>query len=312
MDLPLSGLLDSQEGVVARPQVLALAGGTKELRRLLRRERLIPLQRGVYVNHTGEATWRQRVWAAYLSCPGAALAGRTALAWMKAVPEPRTLELAVEHGRRVTPPVGALVRQVDGLERRCKLEVEPRMLRFEEALIDVAAGAHRRDSGLVLIMDSIQQRRTTVARLRSTLESRSRVAHRAWLMAALDDVETGSFSLLERGYVARVERPHGLPNSKRQVRSVDVRARYRDLEYVDQRVIVELDGMAGHTATADRRADMDRDLHAAAQGRTTIRLTWRHVEGDPCRTAALVARALRSHGWRGAVARCGPSCRAKQ
>src|SRR5688572_16938208 len=43
-----------------------------------------------------------------------------------------------------------------------------------------------------------------------------------------------------------------------------------------------LDGRLGQERGSDRWNDMDRDLHAATGGRTTIWLGWRRTEDRPC------------------------------
>jgi hypothetical protein len=114
--------------------------------------------------------------------------------------------------------------------------------------------------------------------------------------------------VLEHRYLTRVERPHGLPTAKRQ--RVVRRGRtvaYRDVEYLLLATVVELDGRLGHEASADRWADLDRDLGAAREGRTTVRLGWGQI-ADPCRTAAAVTAILRLRGWTGAARSCSSGC----
>jgi hypothetical protein len=307
MDIALHDLLETQEGTISRRQFLAIGGGDAALRRLVRRKDLVVAHRGVYLNHTGPMTWRQRVWVAHLACPGSALAGRTVLAWCGFTDGPSVIELAVEHGTTPTPPPGVKVRQVRGLLSRCHNDVEPTRLRFEEALVDVAADASTRYDALRLVMDAVQARRTTVSRLAESLRRRP-VRHGGWLLRALEDVASGTYSILERNYLNKVERAHVLPPGVRQSRASDSRVRFRDVEYVEEGVIVELDGLAGHTSATERWSDMQRDLHAAASGKTTIRLGWRQVDADACRTAALVGTVLNKRGWTGQPQPCGPGC----
>jgi very-short-patch-repair endonuclease len=83
---------------------------------------------------------------------------------------------------------------------------------------------------------------------------------------------------------------------------------YRDIDYLQFQVVVELDGRLGHEATANRWADMTRDIATAMDGAVTVRLGWLHVEHDACRTATAVSRLLRSRGWPGPPKPCSPSC----
>ena len=78
-------------------------------------------------------------------------------------------------------------------------------------------------------------------------------------------------SLLEYRYVHRVERPHGLPAARRQVR---IRQRtgnkYLDNLYEEYGVCSELDGTAAHPADEQWR-DKRRDNANAVQGIVTLR-----------------------------------------
>src|SRR3546814_8158325 len=67
-------LLAEQDGVISRRQAHALGLQPHDLERLVRRRvwaRVIP---GVFVNHTGPPSWRQRAWAGVLHYEPAALA----------------------------------------------------------------------------------------------------------------------------------------------------------------------------------------------------------------------------------------------
>jgi hypothetical protein len=81
----------------------------------------------------------------------------------------------------------------------------------------------------------------------------------------------------------------------------------RDVEHVEQAVLLELDGRLGHEWSADRWADLGRDLDAAATGRLTLRAGWGQVL-RPCRLAQVMSRALAARGWVGTAHPCGPGC----
>lgn len=193
------------------------------------------------------------------------------------------------------------------LEERVLWNLGPPRMRYEEAALDVAASAASDFGALGELSRAIQSRRTSAARLAQVLDSRSRIARRAWLSAVLEDVATGVCSVLEHGYLTKVERPHGLSGSRRQVRDrMGAGVVYRDVVY-EGGAVVELDGRVFHDTTDQRDRDFQRDLEAAALGRRTIRLSYGQVVDRPCMTAGLVATFL---GRR--VARCGPDCAALQ
>ena len=123
----------------------------------------------------------------------------------------------------------------------------------------------------------------------------------------LRDVAHGTCSVLEHGYLHRVERAHGLPRAERQLRGhASVGVVYRDADY--GRVVIELDGRLFHDSTEQRDLDFERDLDVAVEGRTAARLSWGQVFGRPCSTAGKVGALLQRHGWRGSPCRCGPEC----
>ncbi len=118
----------------------------------------------------------------------------------------------------------------------------------------------------------------------------------------------GAYSALERRYLTRVERPHGLPVARRQRRVRPGRSiGYRDVDYLGLRTVVELDGRLGHERANDRWADLDRDVDSAVAGDLTLRAGWKQVL-DPCRLAAAVTRVLVARGWTGRPTGCRPGC----
>lgn len=82
---------------------------------------------------------------------------------------------------------------------------------------------------------------------------------------------------------------------------------YRDNEY-DRRLIVELDGRLFHDSASARSKDVERDLDAAVDGRSTVRLTYYQVFDHPCRTAGKIAHIMRQHGITVDGHPCGPGC----
>ena len=72
-------LLRRQDGVISRRQVRASGGTDADIDRLVRRRVWVRIHPGVYVDHTGPPSWRQRAWAAVLLLEPAALSGASAL-----------------------------------------------------------------------------------------------------------------------------------------------------------------------------------------------------------------------------------------
>jgi len=309
--LNLAELLDLQSGVVRRAQLLEAGLSPHEIRGGLRRREWTPVFPGVYVNHTGPLTWMQRAWAGVLAVWPAALCGESAL---RAVEGPGrrgrsdAIHVAVGSGRNVVVPDGIRITRMKHLDARALWNTSPPRLRFEDATLDVALEAATDFEAIAVLANAVQGRRTTAARMLSSLSGRERVARRRWLTDVLSDIAEGTCSVLEHGYLNRVERAHGLPRAKRQVPGVaSARRIYRDVEC--ETLIIELDGRLFHDSARGRDADFERDLDAAVDGRDSVRLSWGQVFERPCSTAAKVAALLAKRGWPGQPRPCGPDCR---
>lgn len=311
MDLP--PILALQHGTVARRQLLEAEWVDHDVRRALRRRDLSVLHPGVYVDHTGSPTWLQRAWGAVLHAgDGAALIGASAL---RADDGPGSqhddagpVRVGVPLHRTVRPVAGALFERRAHLAEHVRWVASPPRLRYEEAALDVALAARDELDAVAALARACGTRRTTADRLLTSLEQRARVQRRGWLRDVLQDIASGTCSVLEHAWLDRVERPHGLPTAERQQR-VDglLGARYRDAAYAGM-LVVELDGRLHHSEAAQRDADLERDLDSLLGGEDTVRLGWGQVLQRSCATAAKVGVLLQQRGWAGAAHPCGPDC----
>ena len=322
----LAQAFGDQSGVISRRQALALGLEPHDLRRLVRRRLLTPLLPGVYVDHTGPPTWIQRAWGGVLLCAtdarrgpqgapradglGAALCGASA---MRAADGPGRGEdagpiwVAVARERRVVAPSGITVVRTFGLEDRVLWNLGPPRMRYDEAALDVALATAGELDAIGAIARAVQSRHTTAVRMQEALGNRARAPRRAFLQGVLSDVARGTCSVLEHAYLTRVERPHGLPSGRRQVRAGTMSGVvYRDVALCEQ-VLLELDGRLFHDTAEQRDRDFERDLDAAATAQGTVRLTWGQVVDRPCTTAAKLSLVLERAGWP-AGRPCGVGC----
>jgi hypothetical protein len=310
----LAELQDEQDGVIARRQVLSLGGSAADIERMLRRREWVRVLPGVFLNHTGQPTWQQRAWSGVLYAWPAALSHHSALravagpGW-KAIDDHARISLAIDDRRRINMPTGFAVHRVVGLDARVQWNFGPPRVRIEEAVLDVAALAETDADAIALLAAACQTRRTTAGRCLETARTRSRLHRRSWLIDVLEDIANGTCSVLEHRYLTDVERAHGLPRPRRQARSRLAGASiYRDVDYEDYGLVVELDGRLFHNSSRQRDVDLDRDLDVALEGRRTARLGWGQVVGRACRTARKVGALLQAGGWRGRPRECGPEC----
>jgi hypothetical protein len=308
----LDSYLRLQDGVISRRQALEAGLTDVDIERRLRRREWARIHPGVYVEHTGPPTWRQRAWAAVLFYWPAALAGRSALAIQNVrgyEQEPGApIEVSVDRDRRVVRRLGVVVRQHVRADTLAQMELSPPRQRLEHATLDVASAKRGLDRSVGVIADVVQQGRTTPKRLLEALSQRPRLRHRCILRMVLVDVQSGVHSVLEYRYVKDVERGHGLPLAKRQRRTdKGGSVTYRDVDYVDFGVTVELDGRIGHSDVTDQWSDLERDVATMTGGGLTIRAGWIHVL-DPCRLADAVSKVLAAKGWTGTIRACSSNC----
>jgi very-short-patch-repair endonuclease len=173
----------------------------------------------------------------------------------------------------------------------------PPCTRVEDTVLDLIQSAPTFDDAYAWICRAVGRRRTTADRIRQALDARKKMRWRRELVVALGDVSEGALSLLEYRYVHRVERPHGLPSARRQVRiSQRTGNRYLDNLYEQFRVGVEIDGTAAHPADEQWR-DKRRDNANAVLGIVTLRFGLLDLGERSCQTAADVAAVLRLRGW---------------
>jgi hypothetical protein len=85
------------------------------------------------------------------------------------------------------------------------------------------------------------------------------------------------------------------------------RTQYRDNLYKKYQLVVELDGQLAHPGSG-RWSGIRRDHANLASGILTLRYSWTDLLTRPCFVAAEVAIVLRSRGWTGQLAACGPEC----
>ena len=266
---------------------------------------------GVYVVHAGPLTWHQRAWAAVLWAWPAALWGPTAI---QALERPEllgatvTMHVAVgRHRSGLRPPPGVVVHHVEGLETSVLWNASPPRTRVEEAALDVAMAAESDLDAVAVLAQVVQRRRTTADRLSRALAGRGRASRRRWLSTVLSDIAAGTCSVLEHGFLTRVERPHRLPRAHRQLPARSSQGLvYRDADYGP--VLVELDGRLFHDSATARDRDLERDLDAAVDRRATLRLGWGQVFERPCATAAKLAAVMHDRGIPLRARPCKPGC----
>lgn len=308
----IARLLADQAGVIARRQVLRAGQKPHDISRMLRRREWASVHDGVFVDHTGELTWLQRAWAGVLFSWPAALSHDSA---MRAAEGPgrrdrdeSVIHVVVDRGRHLVAPDGVRLHRMSGFGVRTLWNLGPPRIRYEQAILDVALDAGTDLGAIGVLADACGSRRTTAKRLLEAIDGRARLPRREWFVEVLGDVAAGTCSVLEHGYLTRVERPHGLPVGRRQASHRHPGTTvYRDVDYDEVGLLVELDGRLFHESARARDLDMDRDLDAAVDGRETVRVSYGQVFDRACSTALKIGAVLQRRGWTGTVRPC-PEC----
>ena len=309
VELEFEELLRRQLGAFSRAQAQALGMSDRMLAARCRSGRIQRLYRGAYVHFSGPVPWETRLWAAWLACgPDAALAGETALRrYGIDRGQGDVIWLEIPHHRRLRGAAGVVVTRTRDFAHRVLGSREPPMVRVEIAVLSVASRRSRPHDAAALVLEACRQRRTTPQRLLDELARMRELPRHGLLVKVLRDAADGVESFLELFYLRKVERAHGLPAARRQVRAAGEHGViYRDTEY-EYDLIVELDGRTGHEDTRSRWRDMTRDNAALMASKATLRFGYQ-VVSDPCGAAVQVATVLRARGWPGIPTACGPEC----
>lgn len=311
-------VLALQHGVISRAQAIEAGLAEHDVRRQLRRRAWVQLLPGVYLNHTGEPTWLQRAWVATLHAGDSALCHDSALRAVqgpgKSGRDDSIIHVVIDRDRRIVSPADWLVvHRLADFDDKVKRNTSPPTVRIEHALVDVAAEATSDFAAVGVLTDAVSARLTTPDRILAALTSRSRIPRRAFLLGVLADIRDGTHSVLEHGYLRRVEKAHQLPTGTRQLAELTPLGKvYRDVAYEQFGLYVELDGRSDHGSAQAHDHDLARDLAALKNEKLTVRLGWRQVYRDQCSTATAIASMLTKRGWSGTPERCADCSRGQR
>ena len=216
------------------------------------------MHRGVYINHTGSPSRVQREWAAVLLLWPAALTGRSALPIRTRL---QPIHVVVDVSRTPKRIKGVVVRRTTGSDARVTWVASPPRVRIEHAAIDVASTRHRDPVGMFRTLADVVPDPSHDGGARS-VECSARVVRvpgRTLMVDLLEDLATGACSVLEREYL-RIERRPRLPEGDGRTGRRRRKSAYRDVDYEEFGVLVELHGRAFHDDALSWDVDALRDL----------------------------------------------------
>lgn len=297
----LRELAYAQSGVLSVGQAEQLGLSRNSVARLVRSRRWRRIGPSLLFVHDHEPAWLALAWAGVIYAGPDARVGGQAAAHLHELSDhpPDEITILIPHQRRLRPrPPWVFQRERPGV-RSDRSPGDPPRLTVEDTVLDLCVD---RESAVHWVTAVMQRRRTTPSRLRTAIMDRRHVPNRRFLVDLLADTRRGAESPLEVQYLRDVERGHGLPHGRRQIRRTLFGDRH-DVGYEEFALIVELDGRLGHDGMGKFR-DYRRDNAAATGGLLTLRYGWADVAGNPCGVARQVAEVLIQRGWAGLPSRC--------
>lgn len=307
---PLRGIALAQAGIFSRTQVLSTGLTDSIIRTAVTTGRWRRIHPHTYAALQGPLSRDTRLWAALVYAgSGATLSHETAAEqWGLEDPRAEVVHVTIPVDRRVRSLPTVRIHYAHRLNSSRDPAQVPPVTNVEDTILDLVDNARDANEVLMWLTRGCQRRRTTPERLGLSLESRMKIKWREDSEEILADVSDGSETSQEIAYARDVERAHGLPRGARQRhRRVGGRSQYSDVEYVEFRTIVELDGRIGHVEEGAFR-DHRRDNASALRGWTTLRYGRPDTSDRSCAVALEVSKVLRVNGWTGRPKPCGPHC----
>lgn len=306
----LRRLTGSQAGVFSTAQAEALGVGYEEIRAHVAAGRWRRLHDGVYFMANTKPGRPSVRWAALLaSGEGAVLSHDTAaeVYGFGRLHRELLLEVSIPESRREVAVPGVRVRRSRLLPAKGSTHDGWPITTAADTVLDLIDEMRSPYAVVGLLTDACRSSAVSARAILLAMGRRKRQRNRQLVKDTLADVIGGVESNLEHKYLARVERPHGLPRGRRQVKDrvngIPIR---KDVEYDEFSTVVELDGRMGHEGSG-RHRDSRRDNASTRRGNATLR--YGHADlHQPCAVAAEVSTVLRDRGWTGAVTPCGRHC----
>ncbi|MEN0130234.1 MAG: hypothetical protein AAGC49_12395 [Brevundimonas sp.] len=265
------------------------------------------LHQGVMLLHSGAPTWRERAHGAVLYAGRDAALSHASAAFVHgmAARPGAVIEVSIPATRAVRPSRGLRIHRRQKMPRASG---RLRAVNEDATAVDLVDAARSLDEAVSAVVASVR-RGLLPDRILAEAAERARLRHRAALVEMLSPGADEIESPLEFRYGRDVERRHGLPRGRTQLRQqVGGRWIRADRVYVGFATRVEVDGQLAHPhGRTDDDVWRDNAL-VLAHREVTLRYRWHHVAATPCASAAQVAHALRLGGWQGTPRRCGPSC----
>ena len=294
--------IQTQGGIVTRCQLRRAGISDHAVAHRIRRSEWQRVRPGTYATFSGPIPHASQLWAAVLYAgDGAILSHNSAAHMWRWANAPTVIDVTVPRERRVAhQPSLRVHRATPGPSDSARVHGVPCTTPWR-TVVDLVACSTSMDDALGLVADAVASRKVTANHLWVALEERGRVRWREAILPALEDVASGSNSILELKLVDALRR-HGVPPGVRQ-KFMQQNGKWIAVDMAWPGLAVELDGLLGHAGYGKRLRDMDRDNVHAIAGRTVLRFGWSDVVTRGCEVVGQIAlvAGLTSR-------RCGPRC----
>jgi very-short-patch-repair endonuclease len=287
IDARIAVLAARQQGNVTREQLLRSGLSPKAIRYRIRAARLFPVFAGVLAVGRPATTALEFISAAVLSCGPAAVASHASaafvLGWRKACRRPYDVTAPVRRQR-----ANLVVHRSDRLlprDRRRLLSVL--ITSPARTLLDLAPTLD--DRALRRALDDARlSGQLRLPALGDVLERFPRHPGARRLRELLAEDPGPTRSEFEEAFLVFTQQ-HGLPRPQMNVRVAGYEV---DALFVEEGVVVELDGFAYHRSRASFERDRDKDADLAAHDLVAVRVTWQRMRRRAGREAQRLHRIL--------------------
>lgn len=294
-DWTISTIAARQYGVVSRGQLISAGVSRDQIARRVHRNRLRPLQRGVYLVGPLMVA-RAQPMSAVLCCGESAVVSHHSAAVLWEIVDPSAASKSVD----ITIPAGARRHRPGVNIHRTALQPDE-MMRLDalpvttaaRTLFDLASRIAGRDLER-LIAEALSRRVTSQAALATLMQRYEHrpAARRLSMFLDGDRQPALSRSAAEDAFLVLTGKAQ-LPRPEANVR---VEGHEVDFYWRTERLVVEMDGFAYHGSRRSFERDRRRDAVLAAAGLRVMRVTWRQLEDEREALLVRLAQALARSG----------------
>jgi very-short-patch-repair endonuclease len=289
VDRAIGRVAKRQHGVISRGQLSELGVGQGALEHRITEGRLHPMHRGVYAVVGRRLMTRRGFWmAAVLACGPGAVLSHLAAAALWGIRGGGRLEVTVPRGRRPRPGIRVHWANLSADEIATYFGIP--VTTIARTLFDLSAVVQR-DELRSAMRQAEQLRLTDRLGLGALIDRYPRKPGIPILRAVFEEAQRGlnivrsEFEEHFQAFLIDAEFPRPLTNVR--IEGIEV-----DCVWLEQRVIVELDGRSTHDTDQAFEEDRARDRRLEAAGWRVIRVTWRQLHDTPDELEADLGRLL--------------------